>query len=742
MNNLFKTIIISIGLLAVLLVVEQKAYALPTITISSPASGLTNDNAPLLTYTVSDGTVVVKVDAVIVNKVSGDRLDSLSEGQHTVRVEATDSTGNMNFAEVNFTVDVTGPNVSAVASKIAASRNGSHNLEVMSDGTLWAWGLNNNGQLGDGTSTSRLSPVQIGKSSKWISVAAGYSHSLAQKSDGTLWAWGYNGYGQLGDGTSTNRFSPVQVGTDNKWVSVAAGEFHSLALKSDGTLWAWGDNGYGQLGDGTNTFRLSPVQVGTDNKWVSIAAGVVNSLALKSDGTLWAWGYNHDGEIGDGTSQNNRLAPVQVGIGYSWVAVAAGGFHSIAKKTDGTLWTWGWNGWGQLGDGTYNTRLSPVQIGVATNWSTVAAGFNHTLALKSDGTLWSWGTNDNGQIGDNTTQTRLTPTQIGNDTSWLTVIAGNAYSIATKTDSTVWAWGLNGSGQFGDGTTTSRLFPVKVASPSGFVINAGAARTNYTAVVLSYTATDMSGVAEMQFSNDGITWSASEPYSTPKNLTLTDGDGLNTVYARFKDNAGNWSTFSGTITLDTVTPPPVVTITSPLALTNSKTPLLTYTASEGTVTVKVDGVIVSKVSGNSLDSLADGAHVLHVESVSAAGLLGFAEATFTVDTTPPTITISSPPVTSNNQSPQLTYNVSDGAVTVKVDGVVAAKNTGDNLDILAEGSHIVRVESVDAAGNLGFAEKSFYVDLTPPTTAAVQIISAVANYSFALNSNGPCSAGV
>jgi alpha-tubulin suppressor-like RCC1 family protein len=149
---------------------------------------------------------------------------------------------------------------------------GTHALEIRK-GTLWAWGFNNSGQLGDGTTTQKTSPVQIGTDNKWVTVAAGQVHSVGIKSNGTLWAWGNNSFGQLGDGTTTQRNSPTQIGTDNKWVSIAAGQSFTLALKSDGTLWAWGDNSNGQLGDGTTTYKLSPTQIGTDNKWISIAAG-------------------------------------------------------------------------------------------------------------------------------------------------------------------------------------------------------------------------------------------------------------------------------------------------------------------------------------------------------------------------------------------------------------------------------------------------------------------------------------
>ena len=244
-------------------------------------------------------------------------------------------------------------------------------------------------------------------------IAAGEFHTVAIKTDGTLWAWGYNAYGQLGDGTTTNRHSPVQIGTGTDWAKVEAGKEYTVAIKTDGTLWAWGANYSGQLGDGTTTWRYSPVQIGSDTNWAKVAAGDRYTVAIKTDGTLWAWGDNYYGQLGDGT-RTTRYSPVQIGTGTNWAKVAAGGAHTIAIKTDGTLWAWGYNYYGQLGDGTTTNRTSgPVQIGTGTNWAKVAAGWYHTVAIKTDGTLWAWGSNGDGQLGDGSTATnRTSPVQI------------------------------------------------------------------------------------------------------------------------------------------------------------------------------------------------------------------------------------------------------------------------------------------------------------------------------------------
>ena len=350
----------------------------------------------------------------------------------------------------------------------AVSAGPSHTFAVKTDGTLWAWGLNNVGQLGDGSTTIRYSPVQIG--SGYSAVSAGFNHTLAVKTDGTLWAWGYNYYGQLGDGNTTNRSSPVQIA--DGFSTVAAGWAHTVAIKTDGTLWAWGGNDEGQLGNGSATKQSTPLQIG--NGYSAVAAGGDSSygyaVAIKTDGTLWAWGSNTAGQLGNG-SLDSQSSPLPVGSGYR--AVAAGFDHTVALKVDGTLWAWGSNLYGQVGDGSRSAvRASPVQIG--SGYSTVAAGSYHTLALKTDGTLWAWGANFNGQLGDGSKTNRNSPVQIGNGYSY--VSAGSNHTLALKFDGTLWAWGLNASGQLSDGTTITRLSPVQIGNGYS-VVSAGSNHT-------------------------------------------------------------------------------------------------------------------------------------------------------------------------------------------------------------------------------------------------------------------------
>ncbi|MBU0482669.1 MAG: hypothetical protein KKG47_16370 [Proteobacteria bacterium] len=344
-----------------------------------------------------------------------------------------------------------------------------HTIALKSDGTLWAWGENSYGQLGDGTRVQKIVPVQIGADPDWTQISSGGNHTLALMSDGSLWAWGSNTFGEIGDGSSgSNAFktTPTRIGSDTDWTQISAGGQHSIALKSDGSLWAWGYNYWGQLGDGTNgnyTDKLTPTPIGSDTDWVRISAGVGYTLALKSNGTLWAWGLNSYGQLGDGTNVNKNI-PVRIGTDTDWARIAPGHFHTLALKSDGSLWAWGNNAAGQLGDGTNVDKNTPVRIGTDTNWTRITAGGNHySIALKNDGSLWAWGHNLYGQLGDGTNIWRNTPFHIGIDTDWSRIEASGAWStLALKNDGSLWAWGDNRYGTLGDGTTIDKYMPQEI----------------------------------------------------------------------------------------------------------------------------------------------------------------------------------------------------------------------------------------------------------------------------------------
>ena len=320
---------------------------------------------------------------------------------------------------------------------VSVAAGDSHSLAVMSDGSLWAWGYNGDGEVGDGTTMTRLSPTEI--MDGVVAVSTTNTHNLAVRSDGSLWAWGVNTEGELGDGTYTTRLSPVKVMDGVE--AASAGYGHNLAVKPDGSLWSWGS---GLMGDGSSfKTQLSPKKV--MDGVVAASAGNDYSLAVKSDGSLWAWGDNY---IGDGTTMT-RLSPVKVMDGV--IAASAGNDCSLALKSDGSLWAWGYN---YVGDGTSMTRLSPVKVmdGVVA----ATASYDHSLALKSDGSLWAWGYNG-GMLGDGTTTTmQLSPVRVLDGV--VIAAAGWSNSLAVKADGSLWAWGTYA----GDGTTTTQSSPVKV----------------------------------------------------------------------------------------------------------------------------------------------------------------------------------------------------------------------------------------------------------------------------------------
>ena len=355
--------------------------------------------------------------------------------------------------------------VDAVKSVLQVAGGSSHSVALCSDGSVWSWGHNANGQMGNGTTNYGVTlggdPVQASGLSEITQIAAGNSHSLALKADGSVWAWGSNSYGQLGDGTMTQRNTPVQVSGLGEVTQIAAGNNHSLALKADGSVWGWGYNAYGQLGDGTTVNRNTPVAVSDLGEITQIAAGHLHSLALKADGSVWGWGHNYYGQLGDGTSID-RNTPVQAS-GLSGVTqIAAGYLHSLAVKTDGTLWAWGYNVSGQLGDGTTTQRDTPVQINSLSGITQIAAGMQHSLAAKEDGTLWAFGSNDYGQLGDGTAAQSHTPVQTNGLSGIRQIGSGHYHSLALQANGSVWAWGDNFYGQAGHDSLNAQALPRQI----------------------------------------------------------------------------------------------------------------------------------------------------------------------------------------------------------------------------------------------------------------------------------------
>jgi alpha-tubulin suppressor-like RCC1 family protein len=319
------------------------------------------------------------------------------------------------------------------------------------------------------------SPAQVPGLTAVTQVAAGGLHSLALRSDGTVWAWGNNWFGQLGNGTGTASSTPVQVPGLTGVIQVSANAFHSLALRSDGTVWAWGSDGIGAV-------QLTPVEVPGLTGVTKISAGGMFSLALRSDGTVWAWGRNQLGQLGDGTTASSEI-PVQV-TGLSQVTSIAAGFDaSLATRTRGitaitSVWAWGGNASGQLGDGTLTGHLTPEQV-TGINTSSIAgitAGYQFAVVLGADGSVWGWGADGSGQLDNAPASYPVTrPLELtGMNSGIIQVSAGYDHVLALESNGTVLAWGDNSQGELGDGSTASVVGAVRVAGlTSALQVSAG-----------------------------------------------------------------------------------------------------------------------------------------------------------------------------------------------------------------------------------------------------------------------------
>ncbi len=340
-----------------------------------------------------------------------------------------------------------------------------NNMGIKSNGTLWGWGSGASGQLGNGTDSDYWVPVQIGTVNTWQSIDSGNYITLAIRANGSLWGAGANTTGQLGIGTTALYSSVlVQIGTATNWQQVVSGDAFTLGLKTNGTLWGWGQNDTYQMGDGSCcSNRLSPGQIGTATDWKMVdATKTSTAVALKTNGSMWGWGQNL-GILGPSTL-SGYSTPTQLNSDTDWATMSLGAGHILALKTNGTLWSWGVGGQGQTGDNLPPAyfRDTPVQIGNST-WLSVAAGYKSSYGIQSDGTLWAWGWNDVGQLGDGTTIDRTQPVQIGTDTDWILVSGGVGHAIALKSDGALWAWGDNYYGQLGNGTTNGSITPFNVA---------------------------------------------------------------------------------------------------------------------------------------------------------------------------------------------------------------------------------------------------------------------------------------
>ena len=382
----------------------------------------------------------------------------LASGVHTAVITVSGASVSDRTFNVSFRVH---PALDNSRNTISAG-NGS-SFHIRDDGSLWVWGRNDKGQLGDNTTIRRYLPTRIGNETNWVSInsqARGNNVNVSGiRADGSLWAWGLNDRGQLGDGTRVDRHMPTQIGNSTNWSAVTISPLSGIGVQTDGSLWTWGGNENYQLGIGVGTAirRETPSRVGNTYDWRIATMGGSDAVGIRADGSLWVWGST----IGMSPSADNST-PIRVGTCTNWVYVSMGGQFAVALQSDGSLWAWGGNWSGQLGDGTTTARLTPSRVGVDTDWVSVSAGSSHVVAVRADGSLWAWGSNGAGQLGDGTTIERHTPTRVGVDTDWISVDAGSGHNLALRADGSLWGWGSNLHGQLGDGTTMNHLEPRQI----------------------------------------------------------------------------------------------------------------------------------------------------------------------------------------------------------------------------------------------------------------------------------------
>ena len=401
---------------------------------------------------------------------------------------------------------------------------------------LEAWGYNAYGQLGNGTTTNATTPTPVALPSGVapVATAAGAFHSLAIGSDGNLYAWGQNGYGQLGNGTTTDSALPVvvQLPSGVHATAISAGATDSLALGSDGRVYAWGDNSLDELGNGTAAYSATPVVVSIPAgvTVTAISSGQYHNLALTSTGQIYGWGYDNDGQLGDGrkiTTATPTLALLPAG--FTAAAIAAGGYHTLAMGAHGGLLSWGYNVDGQLGDGTKTTTGKPINVVMPTGVTAtaIAAGLYHSMMLGTDGNVYSWGYNLYGQLGNGTQTASSTPVSANLPSgSVVNAISAEEYSSdALLSSGTIEAWGQNGFGQLGNGTITDSHSPIAVTAPP---------QTVFTALASDSSSSHTLAIAEptQSTTTTALSPSTSAPvYGQAETLTatVTGSDGGGTV---------------------------------------------------------------------------------------------------------------------------------------------------------------------------------------------------------------------
>ena len=534
-------------------------------------------------------------------------------------------------------------------------------LTLASNGTVWAWGDNTFDELGNGTNTDSNIPVQVSLPSgvTITNIAAGAEFSLALASNGTVWAWGDNTFDELGNGTNTNSNIPVQVSLPNgvTITNIAGGVSYSLALASNGTVWAWGDNTAGELGNGTNTDSNIPVQVSLPSgvTITNIACGVFFGLALASNGAVWAWGNNYYGQLGNGTNVFDSNIPVQVSLpsGVTITNIAAGSEDNLALASNGTVWAWGDNSCGELGNGTNTSSDTPVQVALPSRVAitNIAEGFLDSLALASNGMVWDWGYNYYGQLGNGTNTSSNIPVQVSLPSGvTITKIAGGepllnagaCQSLALASNGTVLAWGDNSCGELGNGTNTNSDIPVEVSLPSGVTCTSIAAGDDESfAIGVPMAAPAVTSISP-----------SSGPMGGGTSVTITGSGFVSGATVTNGGAAATGVTFVNSTSITAITPAGTagaqnVVVTNPDSQFDTLTGGFTYGAEIEGTTYEANGAILGGVTltpdgTTQITSAADGTYELVVTTTGShtvvAAEASYRSQTQTVDITDLTAT--------------------------------------------------------------------------------------------------------
>lgn len=375
-------------------------------------------------------------------KQSGKEITGLSQGTYKVYVIAYDNAGNDRKSEE---IEV------KITKKIVQVSAYLHTLALDEDGRMYAWGAGSSGQLGDGTTIRKNTPVEISNRKKFEQVMAGISNSFALDDEGKVWAWGENFCGIFGTTDSVTWCEPTALKIDKRFTTISSRGEHMLALDTDGTAWAWGYGGEGQLGDGKSINTCStPSEIETSVKFVKVIAGGRCGYAIDESGYLWSWGAGWDGRLGNGkTDWINKPEKIIENVKFKEID---GWEHALAIDENGNIWAWGNNNDGQVGDGTTEDRLIPKQITENVEFVKIAVSINSSIAIDVDGNIWIWGA-ESGSTN---------PEKMESEVRFKEIYTGWADFFAIDTNGFLWAWGDNQEGGLGDGTGYSRKNPVQV----------------------------------------------------------------------------------------------------------------------------------------------------------------------------------------------------------------------------------------------------------------------------------------